>query len=151
SVYERLGGFDPRLVHTADWEMWQRIAARYPIWYEPRVLASYRSHPASDTTRLRRTAANVADTRRAIGIANAYLPPHLAGELRRQALGFYGNKAVESAHRLRAGGDPDAALAQLRAGIGCLLAAGLRRQALRAWAAGMKLRLLRLVGLAGLS
>jgi glycosyltransferase involved in cell wall biosynthesis len=145
SVYERLGGFDPRLVHAADWEMWQRIVARYPVWYEPRVLASYRSHPASDTTRLKRTAMNVADTRRAIEIANAYLPSDLAAGLRRQALGFYGNRAVEAAWRLRAAGDPDGAQAQLRAAIGCLLAAGLRRRALRVWAAAMKLRVRQLL------
>ncbi|MCB0168776.1 MAG: glycosyltransferase family 2 protein, partial [Anaerolineae bacterium] len=29
-VYETLGGYDARLFHSADWEMWVRIAARYP-------------------------------------------------------------------------------------------------------------------------
>ncbi len=29
--------------------MWVRIAARYPVWYEPSVLAGYRSHTKSKT------------------------------------------------------------------------------------------------------
>ena len=38
-AYECLGGFDARLKCSEDWEMWVRIAARYPIWHEPAPLA----------------------------------------------------------------------------------------------------------------
>ena len=31
-VYEDLGGFCPELFYACDWEMWKRIAARYPVW-----------------------------------------------------------------------------------------------------------------------
>ena len=39
STYERLGGFRTDLCHALDWEMWVRIAAAAPVWYDPRVLA----------------------------------------------------------------------------------------------------------------
>jgi GT2 family glycosyltransferase len=42
SVYERLGGFRLDLPYAADWEMWIRIAAHYPMWFEPATLAAFR-------------------------------------------------------------------------------------------------------------
>ena len=50
-VYEQLGGFDRRLTVREDWEMWVRIAAHFPIWYERQPLAVYRMHAASNTGR----------------------------------------------------------------------------------------------------
>ena len=32
-----------------DWEMWVRIAAHFPVWYEPEPLALYRVHDSSIT------------------------------------------------------------------------------------------------------
>ena len=52
AVYDRLGGFDTTFTYNADQEMWQRIGAEYPIWYEPRPLAEYRVHPASASNQL---------------------------------------------------------------------------------------------------
>ena len=51
SVYEELGGFDNRLVYAEDWEMWVRVAARFPVYYEERPLACYRMHGNSNTGR----------------------------------------------------------------------------------------------------
>ena len=48
ATYERLGGFD-RLGYAEDWEMWVRIAAHYPVAYEPEPLALYRVHPSHRT------------------------------------------------------------------------------------------------------
>jgi glycosyltransferase involved in cell wall biosynthesis len=75
SVYEALGGYNPALFHSADWEMWVRIAARYPIWFEPEALAHYRVHRASDTSRLVQTEANIQNRRACIAAFQAYLPP----------------------------------------------------------------------------
>jgi glycosyltransferase involved in cell wall biosynthesis len=88
TVYERLGGYDMRLFHAADWEMWVRIAAAYPIWYEVESLALYRVHPGSDTSKLFRTGANMQNRREAIKIFHAYLPPKRANNLTRWALGY---------------------------------------------------------------
>ncbi|MEI6239778.1 MAG: glycosyltransferase [Planctomycetia bacterium] len=52
TTYELLGGYRSDLCHTLDWEMWVRIAARMPVWHEPRSLAVYRRHEASESARL---------------------------------------------------------------------------------------------------
>jgi len=52
TTYELLGGYRGDLCHTLDWEMWVRIAARMPVWHEPRPLAVYRRHEASESSRL---------------------------------------------------------------------------------------------------
>jgi len=80
-VYEAIGGFDRRFRSCAeDREMWVRIASRYPIWFEPEVLACYRKHPASLASRAYRTGQNLRDERTAIRTFSAYLPPEQAGE-----------------------------------------------------------------------
>ncbi|MEO1427845.1 MAG: glycosyltransferase family A protein [Cyanobacteria bacterium J06632_19] len=43
-VYENLGGFDRRCGISADWEMWVRIFANYPMWFEAEPLAMWRVH-----------------------------------------------------------------------------------------------------------
>jgi GT2 family glycosyltransferase len=73
--YETLGGFDDRLLCTEDYEMWARVASKYPVWYEPAVLAAYRFHGGSNTARDAATAENIRDMRRAVAIITAELPP----------------------------------------------------------------------------
>jgi glycosyltransferase involved in cell wall biosynthesis len=74
SVYECLGGFDRRFSWTEDWEMWMRVAAHYPIWYEPEPLAAYRIREGSNTSRLILTAENIRDMRRCIDTFKDYFP-----------------------------------------------------------------------------
>ncbi|MBD1907413.1 glycosyltransferase [Funiculus sociatus GB2-A5] len=75
AVYEHLDGFDKRFTCCAeDWEMWVRIAAHYPVWYEVEPLAIYRSHSASLTGRFIRTGHNIRDTYMAREIIKSYLP-----------------------------------------------------------------------------
>lgn len=64
SAYEKLGGFLPPLVHTADCEMWSRIIAACGGMILPQVLANYRCFSANDTGRLMRTGENVRDLMR---------------------------------------------------------------------------------------
>ena len=77
--------------------MWKRIAAHYPVWYEPLPLACYRTHVASHTSSLVRSGANIANTRRAIEISQSYLPSAVNQSLTRQAKEFYAMYAFESA------------------------------------------------------
>lgn len=49
SAYQAVGGFSPSLKFAFDWDMWNRIAASGPIWFEPRPLAHYRVHAGSAT------------------------------------------------------------------------------------------------------
>ncbi|MBV8883691.1 MAG: glycosyltransferase, partial [Chroococcidiopsidaceae cyanobacterium CP_BM_RX_35] len=81
STYEELGGFCPQARSAADWEMWKRIAAHYPVWYEPELLASFRLHSASESSHLIMAGTNIADIRRAIEISKSYLPKAIAPEL----------------------------------------------------------------------
>lgn len=73
--YERLGGFDERLLCREDYEMWVRIASHFPVWYETACLAAYRFHGGSNTARDSATAEKIRDHRRALDI--------IAGELTR--------------------------------------------------------------------
>ena len=75
-VYEKLGGFDNRLGgNCEDWEMWARIAANYPIWYETEPLAMYRqAQGQSLTSRSIRTGQNIKDYITAINIIEEYVP-----------------------------------------------------------------------------
>jgi GT2 family glycosyltransferase len=113
-VYDAVGGFDARLAWTEDWEMWVRIAASYPVWFEPAPLALYRMHSASSSGRLTRTAESIRDTRRAIELIRAHVPvanaDRLAGEARRELA----TTAVRRARRLVEAGDVAAGSAHLR-------------------------------------
>jgi glycosyltransferase involved in cell wall biosynthesis len=77
-AYEQLGGFRTDLSFALDWEMWCRIANRHAVWFEPRVLAAYRSHPASASSRLARNGEDVRDTLRCIAITEKMLPAESA-------------------------------------------------------------------------
>jgi glycosyltransferase involved in cell wall biosynthesis len=85
-VYEHLGGFRTDLCYALDWEMWVRIAAHYPVWFEPEPLACYRIHAGNETARLRRGGKDVADVRRAIAILADVVPSEYAAGLGRQLL-----------------------------------------------------------------
>jgi glycosyltransferase involved in cell wall biosynthesis len=117
-VYERLGGFDDRLRCSEDWEMWVRVAADYPIWYEPQVLAAYRMHENSNTGRHFRLARELDYTRQAIEIFSDYLPSQTARAIASRARATYAGVALSNARRLGQAGD-------LR-GMGAHLAAALR-------------------------
>jgi glycosyltransferase involved in cell wall biosynthesis len=97
AVYERLGGFDERLLCAEDWEMWVRIAAAYDVWYEPEPLAVYRMHRNSNTGRHLRSGEDMRYTRDAIAMFAAYLPPAVAGAITRRARETYASAALDTA------------------------------------------------------
>lgn len=80
-VYEALGGFTPEAASCFDWEMWQRIAMRYSIWYEPQPLASFRTHPGSESYRLQQLGQQILDSHQTIDLAETYLPRTTAKQL----------------------------------------------------------------------
>jgi len=73
-TYERLGGYRTDLRYALDWEMWVRIAAAGPVWYEPRILATYRKHRGNETTRLEENDLTDADMLAGIRIFARHLP-----------------------------------------------------------------------------
>lgn len=119
SIYEELGGFCLELSGSNDWEMWKRIAAYYPIWYAPQILACFRLHSASESSRLVRSGANIADARRAIEISKFYLPNTLTDKLSRKAREHCAVYALDTAYQMLAKGDTVAATAQIREALNC--------------------------------
>ena len=113
-VYEAVGGFDRRGGFAEDWEMWVRIAARYPVAYLPEPLALYRVHPVSRTGRFLRTGENVRDLRRVIEINREHLPPEQADALTRRALRETATTCLRRARRALGRRDTATAWAQLR-------------------------------------
>jgi len=114
-VYETVGMFDSRIrSYGEDWEMWTRIAASYPVWYEPEPLALYRVGADSLSSTALRTGDNVRQLLQVIEINRQGLPPQLAEEITRRARRDTATTAVGRAVRLGRRGDRSAALAQLR-------------------------------------
>lgn len=113
-VYERLRGFDDRLPCSEDWEMWVRIAAHYPIGFEPAPLAAYRMHADSNTGRNTHNAANMRYTRAAIDMFEAYLPPAKSQGIVRRARETYALSAIEFARERLRRRDISGALGQAR-------------------------------------
>lgn len=94
SVWECLGGFDSRLRCAEDWEMWVRIAARFPVWYEPAVLAAYRQHAGSTTARSSRNADELRYSKMAIEMFTPLLPPDRARAIAGHARRAYARAAL---------------------------------------------------------
>lgn len=116
-VFETLGGFATGVGSTFDWDMWKRIAARYPVWYEPRPLARFFQGPLSLTHGLLRSGGQVADTRRSIQASHAYLPSAVADDLTRRASDQCAVYALDVARRYLLAGDARAAAANAREGL----------------------------------
>lgn len=93
-VYEQLGGYRRDLHYALDWEMWVRIAAQFPVWYEPRVLAYYRRHARSETNRLRRVSKLDTDVIKAIETFADSLPASQRNELASRAYAAFANRAL---------------------------------------------------------
>ena len=114
-VYETLGGFDTDLRYVVDWEMWKRIAARYPIWYEPMPLAGYRKHSSATTRALQKTGRNLDEIRLSIDNSAAYLSPSIADDVVERTREHYTQTALGFVwERLFVDRDLGAALTQLR-------------------------------------
>jgi glycosyltransferase involved in cell wall biosynthesis len=103
-VYESIGGYRPDLKFAIDWEMWVRIAANYPVWYEPRSLAVYRRHDANETSRLFANDTTWPDMCRAIAINARSLPATIRDQALTASVRWYAASALRTAERqLRAG------------------------------------------------
>jgi glycosyltransferase involved in cell wall biosynthesis len=116
-VYERLGGFDSRLICSEDWEMWVRIAAQFPVWYQTEPMAVYRMHSASNTGRHVRNGDDMRYTRMAIEIFKSYLPEDKADRLSKKARETYALSALDTAYSMFLKRDLSAMLVQIREAI----------------------------------
>jgi len=131
SAYERLGGFDPRLDCAEDWEMWVRIAARFRVWYEPRLLASYRQHSSSTTAAHFRDASELRHTLSAIRLFKPLLPRERAQDITRSARRAYARTALGNAREFARKHDAAAMRAHLAMALRFQPSAPTLRDALR--------------------
>lgn len=58
NIFNEVGGFDENLRSIEDWDLWIRIASRYPISYVPDPLLKYRVHSISASRSTRKTLPN---------------------------------------------------------------------------------------------
>ncbi|HEX8646055.1 MAG TPA: glycosyltransferase [Thermoleophilaceae bacterium] len=104
SVYEEIGGFAPTLSYTADWDMWKRILATAPTWFEPEVLALYRTHEAADSANASASGRSAREDLVSIKLARNYLDAERSADYTRAA---YAEKRREAWRLARANGDRD--------------------------------------------
>jgi hypothetical protein len=141
-VYEQLGGFDTRMASCGeDWEMWVRIAARYPVAFHPEVLAYYRDSSDSLTKRSVRSGQNIKDVRRATLIARSYLPAGPARQANNKALESWASWGLHWAYLLSSQGDFRSAGVQLREALRCSLSPATLWRALRVVAHALRVML----------
>ncbi|MEO8666268.1 MAG: glycosyltransferase, partial [Ignavibacteria bacterium] len=120
-VYEALGGFinrdtagDGWEMAGEDWEMWARIAAYYPVAYDPAPLAEYRIHKSSMTGYLSRSGQNIRDLQKVINIINKHIPDEKKDIVKKAGEKHFSNYAFETAKKLlEEPGNEEAAKAQL--------------------------------------
>jgi glycosyltransferase involved in cell wall biosynthesis len=118
SVYEHVGGFDDRIrKYGEDWEMWVRIAAEYPVWFEVEPLAIYRLRSSSLSGETLRRGENVDDLLRVVQINEALVPGPQRRALSRAARRSIATASVRRGRRLLAAGETSAAWAQVRGAL----------------------------------
>ena len=119
-VYEQLGGFDYRLPTAAeDWEMWVRIAANYPMWYEVEPLALYRKHSGSITKTNVKNGKYVQQLRDAAKIFITYLPNEKAEKIYKKTLQNCAFHTLEIADSILAEGDMRSTINLIREALKC--------------------------------
>ncbi len=113
-VYEELGAFYG--VHYGeDWEMWTRIAAKYPFAYTPAIYASYRRHYNSISGQSFTTAQNLKDLQFVMNRISRYLPEAEQQKALSKAKKFYAYYALRTAATLwKRYKDRKGVLAQMR-------------------------------------
>ena len=118
-VYERQGGYCPQAKSAFDWEMWQRLAVHYPVWYEPKPLAFFRVSSGSESARLMYSAQQIADARSVVEIARSYLPEANKDTLSRRAYEHYASRALELVRTHVDRGNLPVAMSHLEEAVRC--------------------------------
>lgn len=117
-VYEHLGGFDKRCGISADWEMWARIFAHYPMWFEAEPLAMWRVHLESANNVNAKSKVFIQENYNTVEtIFKSYLPQEMNAKLARTARKNCAFLALESADFLISKGDISGAIAQLKTAL----------------------------------
>jgi len=112
-VYENLGGFSSDFRFVLDWEMWRRIANHYPMWFEPAILACYRVHPSSATSRLRLEGDDIREIRKLIEMSTFSRPENDVSRILENSRQLHALLAIYNGRELLVKGYPEAARKQI--------------------------------------
>ncbi|MEO7356299.1 MAG: glycosyltransferase, partial [Ignavibacteria bacterium] len=114
NAFEQIGGFVTKNIGCEDWEMWVRIASRFPIAYEPEALAQYRIHRKSMTLTDMRSGQDMRFLREAADIFTQYLPEEKRKEVTLFRNKHYAAYSLSNAKRMfEEFNDEEGAVAQL--------------------------------------
>lgn len=113
AFYEQQGGFNPKFVHVADWEMWVRAVFLGTGVCSNETLAIYRSFTGNDTSRLVRTGTNLIDCLR---LADHWVACGMPGFDLRSFREMIATAASIWGERFRKAGDTEAHSAYVRIG-----------------------------------
>ena len=114
SVWEDLGGFDPRLECAEDWENVGPDRGAVGVWYEPALLAAYRSHQRPTAAAISPMRGELHYTRRAMELFRPLLPKDRARSIIASARRAYARTALDNARQLASEGRSPAMWAHLR-------------------------------------
>jgi glycosyltransferase involved in cell wall biosynthesis len=96
-VYEKLGSFYGT-TYGEDWEMWVRIAAHYPVAYQPEVLAEYRGHSNSISEEKTLTGQIIPDLLQVMKRIQQHVPPPYRQEILAKSKRYIAHLSIGSAH-----------------------------------------------------
>ncbi|MBW4632569.1 MAG: glycosyltransferase [Iphinoe sp. HA4291-MV1] len=117
-VYEKLGGWDRRCGLSGDWEMWVRIFANYPMWFEAEPLAMWRSHTMSNNVVHAKSSTFIQENFNTVEIIfQSYIPNGMKSKsckLAKQNCAFL---ALQSAESLFAEDEISRAIAQIQSAL----------------------------------
>ena len=116
-VYEELGGFFG-VEYGEDWEMWARIASRFPVAYSPETLALYRLHSDNISAKFVSNGKNIRDLRKVIETIQQYLPVEKRVAVKKTAKKNFANYYAGKAHGIyRKSGNSKLALKQAQGAV----------------------------------
>jgi glycosyltransferase involved in cell wall biosynthesis len=112
-VYEDLGSYFG-VTYGEDWEMWVRIASKYPVAYIPESLAQYRMHETSISGVKLQSGQNIRDLVWVMKTIQSHLPSELRKRVWKASTSFCAHDAFSYANRFwRQQGNKKAARRQL--------------------------------------
>ncbi len=136
STYEALGKFRTDLKYSLDWEMWVRIAVKFPVWYETKMLALYRRHAQNESARLAASGSQEPDLMKTIEVFSAYLPDAKRDALVQSAYEYLARSRLKQCRKLLLAGNHEHAsrlLVHVGAAISHLPASWTRWKLHRQW------------------
>lgn len=117
SAYERLGGFSPSVGSAFDWDMWKRVAVKYPVWFEPRPLSYCGREGDSLTDGLMMNGEQIDDSLLSIELTKSYWPENSRTRIVDTAREHYAEYAMGLAKQQLAIGEFEAAFKNISSGL----------------------------------